>query len=90
MEKVELSDITGGDAKENAEILLSVLKNEASPYLETTVLNAGLGFFANGKVDTIKEGVELARQLIADGSALEKLRQLQEVQVWVKPFSQQS
>ena len=72
MEKVELSDITGGDAKENAEILLSVLKNEASPYLETTVLNAGLGFFANGKVATIKEGVELARQLIADGSALEK------------------
>ena len=81
MEKVELSDITGGDAKENAEILLSVLKNEASPYLETTVLNAGLGFFANGKVETIKEGIELARQLIADGSALEKLRQLQEVQV---------
>lgn len=81
MEKVELSDITGGDAKENAEILLSVLKNEATPYLETTVLNAGLGFFANGKVATIKEGVELARQLIADGSALEKLRQLQEVQV---------
>jgi anthranilate phosphoribosyltransferase len=57
------------------------LKNEASPYLETTVLNAGLGFFANGKVETIKEGIELARQLIADGSALEKLRQLQEVQV---------
>ena len=81
MEKVELSDMTGGAAKENAEILLSVLKNEASPYLETTVLNAGLGFFANGKVKTIKEGVELARQLIADGSALAKLRQLQEVQV---------
>ena len=31
MEKVELSEITGGDAKENAAILLSVLKNEASP-----------------------------------------------------------
>ena len=76
-----MSDITGGDAKENAEILLSVLRNEASPYLETTVLNAGLGFFANGKAVTIKEGVELARQLIADGSALEKLRKLQEVQV---------
>ena len=81
MEKVELSEITGGDAKENAEILLSVLKNEASPYLETTVLNAGLGFYANGKVATIKEGVELARQLIVDGSALVKLQHLQEVQV---------
>ena len=81
MDKVELSEITGGDAKENAKILLSVLKNEASPYLETTVLNAGLGFYANGKVATIKEGVELARQLIADGSALAKLQHLQEVQV---------
>ena len=81
MEKVELSEITGGDAKENAAILLSVLKNEASPYLETTVLNAGLGFYANGKVATIKEGVELARQLIVDGSALAKLQHLQEVQV---------
>ena len=81
MDKVELSEITGGDAKENAAILLSVLKNEASPYLETTVLNAGLGFYANGKVATIKEGVELARQLSADGSALAKLQHLQEVQV---------
>ena len=81
MAKVELSEITGGDAKENATILLSVLKNEASPYLETTVLNAGLGFYANGKVATIKEGVDLARQLIADGSALAKLQHLQEVQV---------
>ena len=89
MEKVELSDITGGDAKENAEILLSVLKNEDSPYLETTVLNAGLGFFANGKVETIKEGVELARQLIADGSALEKLRQLQEVQAFLPTILEQ-
>lgn len=81
MTRVELSDIVGGDAKQNAEILLSVLENRASPYLEITVLNAGLGFYANGKVDNLVDGVELARQLIADGSALAKLRQLQEVQV---------
>lgn len=81
MTRVELSDIVGGDAKQNAEILLSVLENQASPYLEITVLNAGLGFYANGKVDNLVDGVELARQLIADGSALAKLRQLQEVQV---------
>ncbi|MBJ7541409.1 anthranilate phosphoribosyltransferase [Streptococcus sp. SL1232] len=81
MPKVELDDIVGGDAKQNAEILMSVLENQASPYLETTVLNAGLGFYANGKVDSLADGVELARQLIADGSALAKLRQLQEVQV---------
>lgn len=81
MPRVELDDIVGGDAKQNADILVSVLENQASPYLETTVLNAGLGFYANGKVDSLAEGVELARQLIADGSALAKLHQLQEVQV---------
>lgn len=81
MPRVELDDIVGGDAKQNADILVSVLENQASPYLETTVLNAGLGFYANGKVDSLAEGVELARQLIADGSALAKLHQLQEVQI---------
>lgn len=81
MPKVELDDIVGGNAKQNAEILLSVLRNESSPYLETTVLNAGLGFYANGKVDSLEEDVALARQLIADGLALAKLRQLQEVQI---------
>ncbi len=45
----------GGNAKENAEILLSVLQNQASPYLETTVLNAGLGFYVNGKSDSRKK-----------------------------------
>ncbi len=81
MSEVPLEAIRGGDAKENAKILLSVLNNEASPYLETTVLNAGLGFFANGKVTDLPAGIALARQVIADGTALEKLHQLQEVQV---------
>lgn len=80
MEAVTLKEIRGGDAKENAQILLSVLKNEPSPYLETTVLNAGLGFYANGKTDSLKAGVDLARNLLASGAALEKLQQLQEVQ----------
>lgn len=81
MQRVEPADIRGGDAKENANILVSVLRNQASPYLETTVLNAGLGFFANGKVDSIKDGITLARQLLADGSALAKFEALREVQV---------
>ena len=86
MERYAIEDIRGGNAQENAEILLSVLKNEPSPFLETTVLNAGLGFYANGKVDSIKEGVALARQVIASGKALEKLRLLQEYQKMSQEF----
>ena len=80
MKGYAIEDIRGGNAQENAEILLSVLQNQPSPFLETTVLNAGLGFYANGKVASIKEGVALARQVIASGKALEKLRLLQEYQ----------
>ncbi len=86
MERYAIEDIRGGNAQENAEILLSVLQNEPSPFLETTVLNAGLGFYANGKVASIKEGVALARQVIASGKALEKLRLLQEYQKMSQEF----
>lgn len=80
LSEVGLEEIRGGDARENAQILLSVLKNVPSPYLETTVLNAGLGFYANGKAASIKEGVALARQVIASSQALKKLEELQEAQ----------
>jgi anthranilate phosphoribosyltransferase len=79
--ETQLNEIRGGEASENAEILVKVLENTAGPALETTVLNAGLGFFANGKVASIQEGVLLAREVIADGRAHAKLRELQTEQV---------
>ena len=77
---VGLEDIRGGDAQYNAHILQVVLQNQPGPYLETVVLNAGLSFFANGKVDRIEDGIRLAREVIASGAALQKLRDLQEAQ----------
>src|SRR5690625_5256549 len=68
--------IQGGNVSKNAKILLSVLKNEASPFLDTTLLNAGIGLFANGKVNSIIDGVQLAREVISSGAALERLETL--------------
>ncbi|MGC4387268.1 anthranilate phosphoribosyltransferase, partial [Streptococcus suis] len=76
-----LCEIQGGDAKENAAILLSVLRNDPSPFRETTVVYAALGFFAAGKVETIEDGVTLAREVLASGKALAVLDKLKEVQV---------
>lgn len=70
--------IRGGTAKENAKILLSVLHNESGAYLDTVLLNAALGLFANGKVESIREGIELARESIASGAALQRLERLVE------------
>ena len=75
-----LQEIRGGEGKENAEILKNVLKNIPSPFLEVTVLNAGLGFFAAGLVETIEDGVAKAREVISSGAALAKLTEMQEIQ----------
>lgn len=68
-----LSAIRGGDATENAEILRSILRGEQSAYLDTVLLNAGIGFFAYGLADTMKDGIEMARHSITSGRAMAKL-----------------
>lgn len=68
--------IKGGDAKRNANILLSVLRNEPSPYLDTVLLNSAIGFYANGMAATIKDGVQIARESIVSGNALKRLETL--------------
>ena len=67
--------IRGGDARENAQILLDVLKGKEGPYLDTVIFNAGIALFANGRTTTIAEGVKLARESIKSGAAYEKLQQ---------------
>lgn len=80
--------ITGGDAIENAKIVLSVLNNEPSPYLDTVLFNAALGLYANGKVTTLKDGVVLARESIASGAALARLNRLIELSKKLKNQSE--
>ncbi|EDL66151.1 anthranilate phosphoribosyltransferase [Bacillus sp. SG-1] len=67
--------IRGGDARENAQILLDVLKGKEGPYLDTVIFNAGIALFANGRTTTVAEGVKLARESIKSGAAYEKLQQ---------------
>lgn len=67
------SSIRGGEAKENAEILVNVLKGQKEAYRDTVLLNAGIGIFAASKADTIQEGVKKAKEIIDSGAAYEKL-----------------
>lgn len=68
-----VSAIRGGNALENAEIIRSVLQGERSPFFDTVIFNAGVGFYANAMVGTIQEGVKLAADSILSGKALTKL-----------------
>lgn len=69
-------EIRGGNARENADILLSVLEGKEGPYLDTVLLNAGLGLFASGAAQTVQESVALARESITSGAAMDRLQQL--------------
>ncbi|PZL76451.1 anthranilate phosphoribosyltransferase [Enterococcus plantarum] len=78
--RLPIDAIRGGNAEQNTETLLSILHNQASPYLDTVLLNAGLGFYSNGKVSSVQEGISLAKDCVASGAALDKLQQLIRVQ----------
>lgn len=68
-----LEAIRGGNADENAVIMKNLLAGEQSAYLDTVLINAGIGLFAHGQAETIKEGVAMAKDSIGSGRALQKL-----------------
>ncbi|MCM2531997.1 anthranilate phosphoribosyltransferase [Neobacillus pocheonensis] len=70
------SCIRGGDSKENAEILVNVLKGEKGAYRDTVLMNAGIGIFTAGKAHSLKEGIHVAEEIIDSGAAYGKLQSL--------------
>ncbi len=72
------SQLRGGSAKDNAEITLRVLEGKQGPEQDVVVINAAAALFAAGQVNSYKEGVEMAREAILSGEALQKLRLMQQ------------
>jgi anthranilate phosphoribosyltransferase len=68
--------IAGGDAKTNAEIILSILRGEKGPYRDVVLANAGACFYVSERCSTLQEGVKLAAAAIDSNQAYEKLHQL--------------
>jgi anthranilate phosphoribosyltransferase len=73
----ESSDLTGGTAKENAEIILNVLNGDLSgPKLDIILLNAAAAIYVSGKADGWQDSLELAKESVQSGRAIAKLREL--------------
>ena len=73
MELASKDDLVGGDAKENAKITLSILNGEKGPKRNAVLLNSAAGLYVAGKVESLREGVEMAEEIIDSGKALEQL-----------------
>jgi anthranilate phosphoribosyltransferase len=74
--RAAVADLTGGQPRENADALRRLLQGEAGPYRDIVLLNAAAAFLVGDVVETLRDGVRLAGEVIDDGraqAALDKL-----------------
>lgn len=74
--RAALSDLTGGTPAANAQALRELLDGAKGPYRDIVLLNAAAAFLVGDKVETLREGVELAGQVIDDGRAKAALERM--------------
>jgi anthranilate phosphoribosyltransferase len=67
--RAALADITGGAPEHNATELAALLNGKKSAYRDIVMLNAAAAFLVADTVETLREGVELAAEVIDDGRA---------------------
>ena len=80
MERCTKDDLKGGSPEENAQITRDILSGKLEgPKRDATLLNAGAALYIGGKADSMKAGIELAKEIIASGKATETLDKFIEV-----------
>lgn len=78
LKHAEVTDLQGGDAKANALILEAILSGkETGPKRDMVLMNSGAALACAGLADDMGDGIEISREMILSGAALQKLRLLQ-------------
>lgn len=78
-ERCTKEDLKGGTPEENAKIVRDILGGQKGNKRNAVLMNAGASLYIGGKADSMKEGIELAAEIIDSGKALETLDKLIEV-----------
>ncbi|BCZ46531.1 anthranilate phosphoribosyltransferase [Clostridium gelidum] len=74
--KATLEDLKGGEAKENSEIILSVLKGEKGAPRDIVIINSGAALYVAKLADSLEEGIKKAIELVDSGVAYKKYEEL--------------
>jgi anthranilate phosphoribosyltransferase len=73
--KRDISEIRGGDAKENAETILGILENRIfGAKRDIVILNSAVALIADKKARDIQDGIEMAKDSIESGKALRQMK----------------
>jgi len=78
LQRAPLSEIAGGDAQENADIIRRILDGERSARRDVVLLNAAAALVAAGHADRIHDAVPVAAYAIDSGHAKQRLELLVE------------
>lgn len=70
----EVEQVAGGTPDRNAEITAAIFEGRGGPRADLAAINAGAAIYAVGVAQTIAEGVQAAREAIADGRAAAALQ----------------
>ncbi len=77
IKKAPFEAILGGEAPQNAQIMLDVFNNRATDAQRDIVLiNAAYALIADGMARDVQEGLEIARDGLLSGKAHDKLKQI--------------
>ena len=74
IKNASLSDIQGGDALQNAEIIINILSGKKGAKRDIVLLNSAAALYISGKVKSISDGINLATHVIDSGAAFEKFQ----------------
>jgi anthranilate phosphoribosyltransferase len=74
-----IDEIRGGDAEENAQIVLKVLQGQPGPRRDIVLLNAAAALVAAGQASDFSEGIKQAAEAIDSGQAMQKLDALKDI-----------
>jgi anthranilate phosphoribosyltransferase len=74
-----IEDLVGGDRDENARITLGILKGEKGHKRDAVLMNSAAALSVSGRVATLSEAFEIAKDAIDSGKAAKKLEEIKRV-----------
>lgn len=76
MQRTPISEIRADSAEHSLEIIRHLLEDQPGPARDIVILNAGAAIYAAGVVDSLKQGVAKAAEVISSGEARNRLDKL--------------
>ena len=77
--RASIEDLRGGSKDQNAATMRWVFRDQRGPIRDVVLLNSGAVLLAGDRVSTLRQGIDMAAEVIDSGEALRKLEALAEL-----------